>query len=372
MRGNHIVQMLKHASMLLCLAACQTGNIDATCHRLEHGLYVNAQAKSFGTGHSWQNPLPTLRRAVAAARADSTVRNIYVAAGVYTVKSETGTESTQEPVLLLQDIRAVTLWGGFKGDERCLQQRPHQPASAGGTILTGRIMGGEGEADEHTRHVVIVGDNVVRVTLDGFVIQDGRATSCPTSSSTQHCEDGAGLLLQKSPQGFTVRNTVFEANHATGDGGGILLQECSSCLLDNCLFRFNQAQRGGAVAVFDIRPPGDQSPVFTVRDSLFHHNKAVQGAGVYAASTDLLIKTSLFRSNNAQDGAGVALYNGSRVNLTKSGFEHNRALRYGAAVFADWTSNISREKNRFQENTQGAGSAVSIAKHLNEQSDTEE
>lgn len=358
------------AIAILCLAACQPSRIDAVCQHLEHGLYVNAQAKSFGTGHGWHSPLPTIRHAVAAARGDPSIRNIYVAGGTHTVKTETGTENTLEPVLLLQDIHGVTLWGGFKGNETCLQQRPPQPASTGGTILSGRIIGGAGEADEYTRHVVVVGDNVTSVTLDGFVIQDGRAVACPADVAMQRCEDGGGLLLQKIPQDLKIRNTVFAHNHAVGDGGGLLLRECSTCVLDNCRFQFNQAQRGAAVAILDTKPPGPQSPVFVVRESVFHNNQAARGAGVYAGGTDLLIKSSVFRNNHAQDGAGVGLYSGSRLGLTKSVFERNRAVGRGAAVFVDWTSNISdvnQGENRLRGNTQAGGSAVSIAKSPGDQ-----
>ena len=112
-----------------------------------------------------------------------------------------------------------------------------------------------------------------------------------------------------------------------------------------------------------------QNSIVQLKQTNFHHNKAVYGGGaLYLNNSFLYIKNCIFSNNqikfgypitNEQDdgsGGAIGLLN-STLKGTKVNFTHNTA-NYGGAVCFGWYSRIKMEYVNFNKNTAASGSAI--------------
>lgn len=131
----------------------------------------------------------------------------------------------------------------------------------------------------------------------------------------------------------TISNSTIESNQATFDGGGLFGQ----CFVDHCLFRDNDALRGGGVYI--------QPNTKIIRSCVFEANRAIsQGGGLFHSTAGAWIfipsgrvEACSFRGNSAPEGGGLYMT------------QNNLSDGIGSMVVADCS---------FAGNTAGSGDGV--------------
>ncbi|MGD8394331.1 MAG: right-handed parallel beta-helix repeat-containing protein [Candidatus Eiseniibacteriota bacterium] len=150
--------------------------------------------------------------------------------------------------------------------------------------------------------------------IENLTIQNGRANG-PTGSWNSV---GGGLLcVESSP---TVRGNVFNANDASGQGGGMYCELDSSPLVEQNLFVANRAGlEGGGFACFGGAPE--------LRDNTFSTNTAENGAAVrYIGGGAIADNTFTFNLAGVRQGdieLGPGLQTGPTVLIERNLFYSN-------------------------------------------------
>ncbi len=220
---------------------------------------VNAAVLEPGDGSCWPKAFKDLQSALAAARKNPNIKEIWVAAGTY---YPTASTSRSASFVLVEN---VGVYGGFEGFETSLAERNPRKNL---TILSGDI-GIMGFASDNAYHVV-KGEN--SSTLDGVVVTGGYANG---NGATE--KYGGGVFNQNASP--TIRNCVFSGNHANHYGGAIYNYR-SIPLIENTRFTSNTAientnSAGGAIYNRDLSSP-------TIVNGLFYRNKTSgYGAALY-------------------------------------------------------------------------------------------
>ncbi|MHC4618751.1 MAG: C25 family cysteine peptidase [Planctomycetota bacterium] len=189
-------------------------------------IYVDCNATGNNDGTSWENAYTDLEDALDAAD-DGT--QIWVAEGTYTPGTSRSDEFDIEYV-------SVQLYGGFdpnSGDDEWSERDWGENA----TILSGEI--GEPTDADNCYHVIQMEECDANTVIDGFTITDGYGSVYT---------DGGGIDVRESLA--TIRNCVFDDNHAGDDGGAINILDDSVLTIVNCVFIDNDADDdGGAIAI---------------------------------------------------------------------------------------------------------------------------
>lgn len=287
-------------------------------------IYVDAAAKGLGTGLSWEDAHTSLDSALSLAPDGS---DIWVAAGIYQPAS-TGLADPRSASFRIG--RNLHVFGGFRGDEDALDDRP-----TGGpmTILSGDI-GVAGMPDDNCYHVVTVPQEAFETTfLDQVAIREGNA-------------NGLGE----------------DAN-----GGGIVVR-AGALRLAGCELTGNAASKdGGAVAVFPEDALPQDSPLIEIIDTAFLANSAGDRGGSLYVPRDLGLEIVRCRFEDNSARAAAALYqlrnrySGARIvdsaftrnvanvdavaSLQRGIFEYctfreNRALDAGRIVFGQVANSV--------------------------------
>jgi hypothetical protein len=134
-------------------------------------------------------------------------------------------------------------------------------------------------------------------------------------------------------------NSLFEYGYGQGglqgqnSGGAVIAKFFSKLLFDNCLFRYNRADKagslppsGGAIGLWGASP--------TIKNCEFYDNYADYGGAIilYIGSHPL-IENCLFHHNHAQIDAGAVIaYISSSPHINNCTFVGNSALNNGGAV----------------------------------------
>ncbi len=223
-------------------------------------------AAQAGDGTSWKTAFATIRQAVAAARPGE---QIWIREGHYELEGE------------IRIDKPLSLYGGFAGAERRLEQRDRRERP---TVLDGRGI---------TRCLNLAAEDI---RVDGLVFQSGYAGS-------------GGAVFAQNVSGILIENCRFESNSA-GSGGG-LYALLSAGVVRNCVFADNEAtMRGGAVYT--------DSSALTLANCIFAGNAAgsstsfIHGGGaVYASQRGAVIANCSFYANRTQFpiNRGGAVYN---------------------------------------------------------------
>jgi len=313
-------------------------------------LYVDADSTAPSPdGMSWGTAFNKLQDALAAARGDATVEEIWVAAGVYYPDEGSG-QTPDDRAASFDLVDDVELYGGFTGDETNRNDRNPDPAT-NGTILSGDITQDDDNTDgnfinetweditpvvetapddaTNSDSVVTSSDTGAATVLDGFIITAGYA------------RDGGGI--ENTNSSATFRNLLIIGNRAIDDGGGVFNQ-AGSPTFTQVVIRGNQADRllggNGGGGVFN----GSSVPAFT--NVVVSGNSAVgNGGGIYNRDDTANNQTPLFvnvllsgnlvsQDMSDDDGHGGGMYNAFidplLVNVTISG---NRAEGDGGGVY---------------------------------------
>ncbi len=185
--------------------------VGVSCPLWAKVVYVSPNGNDLNNGLSWATAKRTVTGALQIALPND---QIWVRYGVYVER------------ITLKN--GVSLYGGFRGDETSLSQRPAFPRPSPDpyeTVLDGNQQGS----------VVTSPDTANRAyRLDGFTIRNGKA------------QDGGGLYLTASASYLTVENCTITGNSASQNGGGVYCSS-SSPTLTNCTITNNSAGRGGAI-----------------------------------------------------------------------------------------------------------------------------
>jgi predicted outer membrane repeat protein len=179
---------------------------------------------------------------------------------------------------------------------------------------------------------------------------------------------------QNSFGAIEVRNSTFTNNTAAQSGGAMTIQAVGfnrSYLVDNCTFGDNSVTDlsegfGGAIDIFSIIGDG------RISGSSFYRNTATIGGGaIYITHGHAVIDGSVFWENSASEiGGAVGIQgnaNGPRttnVTLEKNAFNDNVA-GVGGAIFSynlgvRPTSGLTFNKNHYNRNSANLLGAVAI------------
>ena len=219
-----------HRRLLALLSCVLLGSpVLATVH------YVRRDAGAGGDGTSWATAFQQVQDALAIAQAGD---QVWVSKGTY----RPGTFASA-PTSRFEILHSTTLYGGFAGDETTLDQRDWV---ANETVLSGdlHLDDGPGFANrsDNCRHVVWVAAGLmVQSTIDGFTIRGGNATG------TQVDSRGGGVY--NFGNHLTLRHCVLADNEASGTGGALYGVD-GRTIFDRCTVRGNRAAGGSAVYLF--------------------------------------------------------------------------------------------------------------------------
>jgi uncharacterized repeat protein (TIGR02543 family) len=275
--------------------------------------YVDAAAAPGGDGTSWKTAFVYLQDGLArAADGDS----VWVAQGLYWPDLGSGQAvGDRDATFRLQ--KGVAICGGFPtGGGTWTQRNPflHQ------SILTGDI-GKSNAATDNTYHVVTGSGTDWTAILDGCTITGGFA------SGVEPQDRGAGLYnLWGGPQ---IRNCLFVANTAAGNGGGACNVESKATFV-NCVFTGNSAGNcGGGVY-------SEQGNVALTNCTFAANQSLGRAGGVFNASGSMTVANSILWGNGRIGGE-------SYDELAQVSGDSQPALHY--CCIQNWTGALGGEGN---------------------------
>lgn len=259
-------------------------------------IHVKSDATGANNGTGWGDAYTSLQDAISASGAQD---EIWVAAGTY---KPAGPGGNRGAYFYLKS--SVTLYGGFSGNETTLAARD---ISNNLTVLSGDL---NGDDDFSTLPASQTSDNSYRVlnlgsnsTLDGVTVQSGHTTGI-----------GGGANVVGS--GVTLRNTVFNHNHASNKGGALSAKNIANLTLDNIVFKRCSAS-GGAGLLLESSQIQANRLVF--EENLVQTNGLAGVIRFEAMSADSSLRNVVFANNTFNSFLFVAnIYNasGNPVRLT--------------------------------------------------------
>ncbi len=231
-------------------------------------LLVDCNADGSNNGMSWANAFNNLQDALQQARSISEIEEIWIAQGIYTPAEPGGDRRVS-----FELRNGLTIKGGFAGYGQSNPDR--RDTEAFRTTLSGdlnkddvRVQDAAAMRDEPSRF-----DNSIRVV-----------------TSFYH----ATAVLD----GVTIEGGYNDLSYDLSFGGGIYCEQ-SSLTITNCLFRYNTAHRGGAIAQIQHCNP-------IIRDCVFEANLAYEGAAISDRFRNrLTIDKCIFRRNFAEEHGGA-------------------------------------------------------------------
>lgn len=275
-------------------------------------LRVNASAAPGGDGNSWPTAYRDLQGALDRARTLGGVNEIWVAAGTY--KPDRATANRAESFAL---VNAVALLGGFAGNESAATQR--NPIT-NPTILSGDI-GAPNIDTDNCYHVVSFTEFGATSSIDGFIIERGRADTAGSNNDT-----GGGLYFRAPTATLTVSACIFRSNYARQ--GGALFSRQGTITIKDCDFASNTADSdGGAVFAQDSA---------TLRSCRFLNNNAPFGGAVWFCCGWARLEDCIAEGNFANNG-GAIFSSGGTITLANCTLTDNAAAQGGGADLSGTT-----------------------------------
>ncbi|MBS0634933.1 MAG: hypothetical protein JSR37_05685 [Verrucomicrobia bacterium] len=353
---------------------------------LANHVYVRANGPSDGNGKSWETAFNSIDAALANLEENPEDTTFWVAAGIYspiTLYTPSGVpggavgNNFSTGLLTFNLPDGVKIIGGFKGCEKCLEERCMIPnpllaverkcsesdiadkvADYGLTILDG--------SGSQSWHVITVGDDIARtganVGLFDLTVRGGYADgpdsgtvdSIFSISSIDYAHDAGGGLYTRFGSVVDIYNVHFVSNGSSGinatllpkdepvlAGGGAIgaFDEGTETNISNSYFTYNTAvvfgAGGGAInSSFEA--------ALNVDDSIFSNNTSNRTGGAIRTKDggDAVINGSYFSENIARDqthildqaGGAIEVFQGNLA-IEGSTFVHNNGEVGGGAVF---------------------------------------
>ena len=298
-------------------------------------LYV--KKGSIGNGSSWANPVGELADALKAAKGNTAIQQIWVAAGTYKplyspFDNNFGGDDGRNNSFLL--VKNVKVYGGFAGTESGPAQRDFSNASNQSilsadindddTIIgTGETLSFSNNAENHYHTVMSFGD-VGDAELNGFTVIGGNANreayenrSINSISVLTHA-DFAGLYIANSSPTITL--CTFSQNSAIDSGGGAGVVGSGKPTITHCKFLKNNASGAGGGLYL--------TSVLNISECLISENKALSGGGIFIDYSSPTLNSCTISNNYASSGGG--LHNESSPTLVGCKFLNNKAESGGA------------------------------------------
>ncbi|MCO5230796.1 MAG: right-handed parallel beta-helix repeat-containing protein [Chitinophagales bacterium] len=298
-----------------------------------------------GDGSSWSTAAGDLQAIINNASCGDT---IFVAKGIYIPNRKSNqldiiTPNDRDNAFVLRSN--VSIYGGFVGNESDISQRDlANPLNQ--SILSGDFLGNDQinpdanglpeftNNNENAFHVVVL-SNVTNSTLDGFVINGGRANgsnSLKVAGVNIIRNNGAGLII-KNAYNTKINNCIFQKSHASDNGGAIYSEDSEISIIKSKAIN-NKADYGGAF--------GFNAGVPIVSNCIIEKNRAYQkGGGIYTTKNNILIESDTLISNQAQEGGAVFANESVNTQLKYCRISGNRATDGGGGgIYNGSTSNL--------------------------------
>lgn len=233
-------------------------------------LYVREGSDcSSNCGYNWSTAFADLQDALTLAGQHATIKEIWVAQGIYRPATSDRTVSFELP-------NGIAILGGFAGtgsnpDARDIDQYP--------SVLSGDLLGNDQENfvgyEDNSYHVIYTQGVNSQTILDGFTVRGGNANKTGVADQD---DGGAWYNYQyKQISSPTIRNCTFTENRAIRNGGAFYNGGkfgTISPVFENCRFTHNQAKTGGVI--YNNGNSNEASPTFS--RCIFLDN-AVMGSG---------------------------------------------------------------------------------------------
>lgn len=282
-----------------------TYNFLVTSEVIEMGspqLYVDASAPAEGDGQSWETAFNSIQEAMAEAivlNQDNSLYNdidaIWIAEGTYTpTHSRQGVavladaDLTNDRTATFAMLDGIALVGGFAGNETTVAERIYNSDGTWKyeTILSGDLGLLENSLDN--AYTVIYSGIDVNTKIDGLTITNG-STQGSTSTNNEF-NYGAGIYLYAGE--LTVANCHITENIAT-NGAGIYsmgyLTVINSIISDN-----TASGEGGGICINDVYLGATE-----IVNSLIVNNTANIAGAIHRSYGNLKITSSTIAGNSA-------------------------------------------------------------------------
>lgn len=363
------------------------------------------------SGGCWTDPYPDLEQALERARADRSIKEIWVAEGVYKPsRTYTPTDASGNSVVAgamslpqynpgvtvdgelrsydanaeafnrflktFDLVNKVDIYGGFqgasgpRGGERSIAERGLPTEHV--TILDGDL-DGDPSTEDNVWHVITAGNDItsagVTVKLDRLTVRNGNALNAPYFPTNfpleagqvpnYYHDDGGGLYV------FT-RSTVhlsdmtFERNSGVA-GGAVFAQDGTDLTITHSAFRDNNAYDGGGITVSgggpnDLSDLEGRLTTLTIEDTVFERNSEdALNPGPFPCGC-ILVQTGFAvftRDNLREPPANLA---GAKLTVSRSTFADHRQDGFGAVTLSAGTGVIS--ESTFARNSARTGGAI--------------
>ncbi len=266
-----------------------------------NGEIVYVKQGSNGLGNSWAEAYGELADALVAAKQNTAIKQIWVAAGTYLPKytpadgagfSATPLDARDKTFLM---VPQVSIYGGFIGAETDVTERTLTNEQ---TILSGDI-GIPNHATDNVYHVVLNVQNVGNVVLDNLTITEGNASGSGTlivQSYNFNRENGGGLYFINKPPNL---NNVLVENNRASYGAGYCLNSAHATITNSKMIGNVATETGGAVYLVD----GES---FSITNTVIAGNKAKVGAAILNnGMQDFKLINSTIVGNYATDNSVI-------------------------------------------------------------------
>jgi parallel beta-helix repeat protein len=263
-------------------------------------IFVDVDATGNNDGASWTNAYNDLQDALAEVVYD---QDIWVAEGTY--KPTSGTTRSKTFKL----ISGVDVYGGFDpsiGDDTLEERDPVNNV----TILSGDI-DGDSVLDKQNSTKVVYARKITGATINGFTITmaygNGGLVNDQSSLIVKNCvfKDnyagvGGGMYNNKSLSTTTIEDCTFIDNEGENHGGGIY-NEKSSPTINRCMFKGNTSKNGAGMENATSSSP-------TIKNCVFVGNTASKyGGGIYNVKSSPTITNCTITGNTSTlKGGGIA------------------------------------------------------------------
>lgn len=307
------------ARSLCALAALCASFCAATAHA-QTIHHVSAAAPPGGDGVSWATAFRHVDDALSIATAG---HRVWVAQGVYrpTVRRDPADPRSRT----FAPAPGVRLLGGFRGIESTQGDRAGLFRT---TVLDGDL-GAQGVPNDNAYNVVRLEGNGARHWVDGFTIRGGNADSTGLAR-------GGGAIASQLGEKW-IRNCILIANR--GRIGGALLSQISITHVERCTILSNHSTAlGGAVWVGSSLTVTDTLFAHNSCDARGGAVYANQGGVDTEGIATTRFQNCVFRDNRANNGGAVfvgdpnGVVAAGKAAFSGCTFHANTSLTGGAAV----------------------------------------